>query len=383
MTNPNIINSDLPIKEAMYYTKLTNNNVQCLICPRKCIIKAGQRGFCNARINKKGKLYTLVYGRTVLKPDYIFSTRSLIYTTIPYNMLKMGTGTCNLKCKFCITWPLSQAKPEDLSNITYASNQDRKAPVNNRKIDAITQASVVPNYFKPEDIINYAKVHNCKIINYTLSEPAVYYEYMLEIAKLARKEGLINILATSGYINKEPLMELLKYIDGVSFSIKGFTNDFYQKYCSAEIGPVLETLKLLEKEGVNYEITYVVIPTLNDDSEQIRKMCLWIKENLGEDTQLHFYRYHPSYLLQNLPPTPIATLEAAREIAYKSGLKYVYIYYLGEGLAPDFEEKLYCPNCKKLILYRKGRKLPLVNNTSNGRCKFCGAKFNRLMLDVK
>ena len=171
---------------------------------------------------------------------------------------------------------------------------------------------------------------------------------------------------------------MLKHIDGVSVGLKGFNDEFYRRYCSAEIKPILESLRIIKESGVAFEITNVIIPTLNDDFQQIEDMCIWIKENLGEETQLHFYRYSPTYRLAQLPPTPISTLEHARKIAENVGLKYVYVSYL-DYPSPNFEDKIYCSKCHKLVLYRKGNSPLLINNTINGKCKFCGEKINRLV----
>lgn len=364
----------LTLTEAMYYSRLPNNKVQCLLCTRKCVLKEGQRGFCNARINKNDKLYSLVYGRVLFHPIPTFQ-RSLIYCVTDNNILRLGTAGCNMKCKFCLTWQLSQAKPEEVETI-YPFND----------VDDMTGAS--PSVCKktiammPEDIINLAEKYNCKVINFNWNEPTIYYEYMLDVAKLAKQKGLINVLSTCGYINQKPLKNLLQYMDGVSLGLKGFTEEMYLKYCSAELKPVLETLKVLKEERIGFEITYVVIPTVNDNLEQIRRMCIWIKKNLGETVPLHFYRFFPSYLLKNLPPTPISTLETVRQIANNEvGLKYVYIFYLGGYPDPNFEDKIYCSNCNRLILCRKGMRNLLVNNTRAGRCVFCGKRVSFVILD--
>lgn len=214
-----------------------------------------------------------------------------------------------------------------------------------------------------------------------MNESTVWYEYVLDIAKLAKKEGLTNIMLTNGYINKEPLEELLPYIDGISVGLKGFTEEFYRKYSSAELKPVLETLKLLKAKGASFEITYPLITTLNDSTDEIRNMCIWVKENLGTDVPLHFYRYYPSYRLANLPPTPVSELEGAKKIAQEAGIRYVYIYYsLGQSFAYGVDEKIYCSDCGKLILHRDKAGNLLTNNTKNGRCKFCGKQVSFIIV---
>jgi len=350
----------LTLVEAMYYSKMDNNCIQCLLCPRKCVLREGQRGFCKARLNKNGKCYTLVYGRPIIR-CFSVNQRSLVYCSTNYNMLRVGTSSCNLQCKFCFLSDISQAKPEELAGPEFLYSPEKP--------------------LSPQDIITVAKKSNCRIIAYTFNEPTIFYEYMLAIAKLAKKENLYNVLSTNGYINEEPLRELLKYMDGVSLGLKGFREDVYQRFCSAELEPVMKTMRILRDSKIGFEITYPIIPTVNDGLEEIKHLCTWIKENLGKDIPLHFIRYLPSYKLANLPPTSLEALEGAEKIARSEGLNCVYKYYLNEIPSPDLEEKIYCPNCKKLILYRKGGRGILVNSTMHGKCKFCGNKILFITLD--
>jgi pyruvate formate lyase activating enzyme len=195
---------------------------------------------------------------------------------------------------------------------------------------------------------------------------------MLDIAKLAREAGLKNGMHSCGYINIEPLKELLKYMDAVNIDLKGFNREFYNKMgMMAELEPVLETIKTIKQQGVWLELTNLIIPGQNDDPQEIRKMCVWIKENLGEEVPLHFSRFMPAFRLKNLPPTPIAKLEEAYRIAKEVGLKYVYI-----GNVPGHpQENTHCPNCHKIIIKRTGYKI-LENYIQKGRCKFCGYKIS-------
>lgn len=192
---------------------------------------------------------------------------------------------------------------------------------------------------------------------------------MLETARLAKQEGLKNIMHSCGYINEEPLRELIPYLDAANIDLKGFSDDYYQKLSEATLAPVLNTLKILKKEGVHLEITNLLLPGFNDDPEIITQMCLWIKENLGVDVPLHFSRFFPMYQLLSLNPTPVASLERARKIALESGLKYVYI----GNVAGHPAENTYCPRCGKLLIERKGYFI-LQNNIQNGRCKYCGER---------
>jgi pyruvate formate lyase activating enzyme len=314
-----------------------------------------------------------------MMPHFYLAERSLIYCSLPPNILRIGTAGCNLRCKFCIVWSISQSSPEQVEKTLLGGSS--AGPFNR---DLWSEASLNQKgefYHSPEEIIRKAKTDKDKVIVFNINEPTVYYEYMLDVAKLAKKEGIATVLSTSGYINREPLRELLQYMDSVSIGLKGFTEDIYRKYTDGHLQPVLETLKTLKDEKIGFEIQYVVIPTVNDDPEQFRKMSLWIKENIGDWVPLHLYRFVPSHKMINLPPTPIETLERVKRIAEECGLRSVYFHYLGNFPSPDLEEKIFCPNCKALLLHRKGGKELLVNNVSKGRCKFCGYRVGLVNLE--
>ncbi len=326
-------------KEASFYEKLENKIVRCLLCPRRCQLKEGERGVCQVRINKGGKLFTLTYGYPCAVHVDPVEKKPLFHVLPGTQVLSIAVAGCNLKCKFCQNWTISQTTPEYTYNYNLA----------------------------PEDIVAAAKRHKCPSIAYTYTEPTSFYEYMLDIAKIARKEDVLNLFHSCGFINPEPLRKLCPYLDAGNVDLKGFSKDFYQKTCSAELQPILDTLKIFKEEGVWIEITNLVIPTLNDDPEMIRGMCVWIKDNLGVDVPLHFSRFQPEYKIKNLPPTPVKTLEEAHKIAKEVGLKYVYI-----GNVPGHPaENTYCPECGKLLIERRGYVI-LQNNLKEGCCPSCG-----------
>ncbi len=329
-------------KEALFYQKLDNGNVQCGLCPRRCIIGKGQRGFCGVRENRDGVLYTLVYAKPVSLNDIDPIEKKPLFHFLPgTRTFSLATAGCNLRCKFCQNWQISQARPEQVEY----------------------------RYLEPQELVRLAKASGRPTIAYTYTEPTIFYEYMLETAKSAKKEGMRNIMHSNGFINQEPLRELAKYLDAANIDLKGFSDEFYSRLSEGRLAPVLESLKLLKQEGVHVEITNLVIPGYNDDPEIIRKMCVWIKENLGADTPLHFSRAHPEYKLTNIMLTPVETLEQAKQIALNSGLEYVYIGNLPGNPA----ENTYCPHCKALLIERKGYFI-LQNNIKDGKCSFCGEK---------
>lgn len=325
---------------ASYWQKVKDNIVQCLLCPRKCILDVGQRGICTVRINKDGKLYTLGYGNPVAVHIDPIEKKPFFHVTPGEPTFSIAVAGCNMRCLFCQNWQISQSKPDETLNYD----------------------------MPPEEVVNKAIENNCRFIVYTYTEPTVFYEYMLDIAKLAKQKGLKNAMHTCGYINPEPLKELLKYMDAVNVDLKGFTEEFYAKMgLLAELKPVLETIRIVKEEGVWLEITNLLIPGANDDPEKIKEMCVWIKENIGGDVPVHFSRFMPAYKLKNLSPTPIEKLEEAYRIAKGVGLKYVYI-----GNVPgNPAESTYCPNCGKVIIGRVGYQIS-ENNIKDGKCKFCG-----------
>lgn len=273
------------MKKAQFWKK-EKNSIRCNLCPRSCLIEEDNFGFCNARKNIKGVLYSMVYCHPVSinmdpiekKPLYHFMPKT--YT------LSIGTIGCNLGCLHCQNWQLSRAKFYETKEI------------------------------KPKDIVELAKKNKVPSISYTYNEPTVFYEYVLDTAKLAKKNKIKNIIVSNGYINEKPLKKLLPYIDAANIDLKSFNEEFYNKVCSASLEPVLKSLKMIKKAKVHLEITNLIIPGYNDDPKEIENMCKWIKKNLG-DVPLHFSRFFPYYKMQDVPRTPIETLTKAEQIAKK------------------------------------------------------------------
>jgi len=325
------------MKQAMHWEK-RKEKVQCLLCPRDCVIPKNQTGYCRVRQNKNNILYSLVYGKAAgLQIDPI--EKKPLFHFIPGNAaLSFGTVGCTFVCKHCQNWTTSQSKPEEGHSLSIS----------------------------PKQIVETAIKEKCTSIAYTYNEPTVFYEYMLDTAKLARKKGLKNIIVSNGFIEKKPLLELCKYIDGANIDLKSIEDQFYKKIAGAWIGPVLETLKTLHKQKIWLEITNLLIPTLNDKQTQINKLVQWIKDNLNTNIPLHFSAFYPTYKLQDLPPTQAATLIKAKEIAVKKGMKYVYL----GNIATSKEENTYCPKCGKLLIQRS-KYNTIKNNLHKGKCT-CG-----------
>lgn len=312
--------------------------VKCLLCAQECVIAEGERGLCRARVNVEGKLRTLVYGRPITthvdpiekKPFYHFLPGSSAFS--------LATSGCPLRCQFCQNWQISQASPED-----YAS------PVR-----------------LPDEIILSAQGRKAPVIAFTYNEPTVFLEYLTDIARLARTRSLRSVLISCGFMNEAPLTELCGVLDAIKIDLKGFSEDFYRSISRAALQPVLRSLRQIHRSGVHLEIVNLVIPTLNDSDDRLKDLSAWVIGELGPDVPIHFTRFHPDYQLLNLSPTPVATLERAREIAMEAGVRYAYV-----GNVPGHPgNHTYCPNCGKPVIERSNFFIQ-ANHLDQGRCGFC------------
>ncbi len=331
--NPNVL------KPAEYWQPLENNAVQCALCPRRCFIEPGQKGFCRARKNISGKLYTLNYGEPVAMHLDPIEKKPLAHVYPGSKSFSIATAGCNLRCKFCQNWEISQLDPEE------------------------AQVEFVP----AEEIVTMAKSSGAQTIAFTYTEPTIFYEYMLDIAKAARKEGISCVMHSAGFINEEPLRQISKYLIAANIDLKGFSQKYYSSFCEGNLENVLNTLKILKEEGVWVEITNLLIPGANDSEEDLRKLCAWVKENLGPDTPIHFSRFYPMYKLTDLSPTPLTSLIRAKTIAKEVGMHFVYIGNVPEQIGED----THCPYCQKVLIKRIGYNV-LENHIVKGKCAFCG-----------
>ncbi len=296
---------------------------------------------CGARKNIGGTLYTLTYGRPVAVHVDPIEKKPFFHVLPGERALSIATAGCNLRCKFCQNWQISQADP----------------------------AKKRAYRLSPRQIVKLAQKKDCPAIAYTYTEPTIFYEYMLETAKLAKKAGILNVVHSCGFINPKPLRRLTKYVDAFNVDLKGFNKGFYRKMSAGRRGPILKAIKIIKEEGAWLELTNLIIPTENDSPKTIRRMCEWIKKNLGPNVPLHFARFYPQYKLKQHPPTPIKSLERAREIAREVGLNYVYV-----GNVPGHKaESTYSPYTGKLLIRRRGYTL-LENNLKDGKSKFSGKK---------
>ncbi len=331
----------------MFYRKLDNNMIVCDLCPKHCLIKEGEFGFCGVRKNIDGKLYTLNYGKpAAISLDPI--EKKPMYHFLPgEKALSIGTVGCNLACLNCQNFELSRTRADEVE---------------------------LP-FVSPEEIVQKALDMNVKIIAYTYNEPTVFFEYALDIMKLAHKNDLKNVIVSNGYISPEALSEWTPYLDGANIDLKFFTDEKYFKVTSGHLNPILETLKSLKRAGVWFEITNLLIPNYNDDKAEISAMVDWIKNTLGGDTVLHFSRFFPMYKMQNVEPTPLDKIVEAYNLA-KEKLNFVYA-----GNIPHTDmDNTYCPKCGKLLIERVGFDV-VKNNIVDGKCRFCGAEIPGVFAD--
>jgi pyruvate formate lyase activating enzyme len=328
------------MNEALYYTKLDDNFVQCQLCPRYCTIEAGKFGNCHARRNRSGVISSEVFGKLASinldpiekKPLYHFYPGSEI--------LSVGTTGCNLHCVFCQNHALSQC--------------DNRNPV------------IIKN-MTPEELASLSLRTKKNLgVAFTYNEPVVNFEFMIKTAELVKGNGQHTVMVSNGYINPEPLNKLIENIDAFNIDLKAFNEDFYKKYSKATLEPVMETIKRIAQSGKHLEITNLVIPTLNDDDDEFEEMCDWILHETGKNTVLHLSRFFPRFEL-NQYPTPAETLFRLFDIA-KEKLNFVYI----GNLATEIHSNTYCPNCRQLLIERTYYHSKIKDIDGAGKCVKCG-----------
>ncbi len=316
--------------------------VACELCPKGCVLAPGERGDCRIRVNLDGELVALTYGLPSAVHLDPVEKKPLNHFRPGQPILSVATAGCNLHCRNCQNWTLSQSNPEDLDNVR----------------------------LPPQGLVALAKRYGAPMVAFTYSEPLVFYEYTLEGSEAARAAGLDTVLVTAGYANPGPLRRLYRVTSAANIDLKAFSDRFYRRVCDATLKPVLDALVIAKEEGVWLEVTHLVIPTLNDDPRMFRNLVRWMRANLGPDTPLHISRFHPRYKLRNLPPTPRETLETFADLAQEEGLRYVYVgNVLGTG-----RQNTVCPSCGALLVERRGyvvRRNRLEGVP--GRCPDCGA----------
>lgn len=320
-------------KEALYWEK-EKDNIRCKLCPKNCLIKKGKKGFCRVRINDSGILYTKIYAECSSPGVDPIEKKPLYHFYPGTDIFSIGTIGCNLGCKFCQNWNISQTE----------------APTSE---------------LLPDSAVKLAKKYNSIGIAYTYNEPIIWFEYVLDTSKLAKLAGLKNVLVTNGFINEEPLKEILPFVDAMNIDLKSIKEEFYKDVCYGNLEPIKNTIKISNKY-THIEITNLIIPGLNDTTEEIKELVDFVA-GIDSEIPLHFSRYFPQYKL-NVSATGEETLKIAKKVA-ENKLKYVYLGNIGtiEG------SNTLCPDCKEVLIERIGYNIRR-NNIEKGKCKFCFSK---------
>lgn len=324
--------------EARWYEKIPDKRVKCKLCPRECLVDDRERGYCGVRENWDGIYYTLVHSNPCTYHVDPIEKKPLFHFLPGTAAFSLATVGCNVDCQFCQNWQISQIRPEQADNMELS----------------------------PKQVAQLARDSSTPSIAYTYTEPVVFAEYMYDSAVEGNKLGIKSVMISNGYIQEASMRECAKVLSAVKIDLKAFSEKYYQEIVSGELKPVLNTLVLLRKLNLWTEIVYLVLPTLNDSDREFRDLARWLKTELGTDVPIHFTRFHPQYKMQNLPPTPVKTLERAREISLSEGLHFVYV-----GNVPGHDaEHTYCPKCSKILIQRKGFWI-LENRINNGKCPDC------------
>jgi pyruvate formate lyase activating enzyme len=336
------------MKESMFYENL-NGKVRCHLCNHQCVIKEGKRGICSVRENREGKLYSLVYGRSVAigidpiekKPFFNFYPGSTAYS--------ISTVGCNFRCLNCQNWDISQMPKGK-------------------------EGRIIGEELPPEKIVADAKSRGCKSIAYTYTEPTIFFEYAYDTAKLAHKEGIENVFVTNGYTSTEAIKEIAPFLAAANIDLKGFSEDFYHKVSGAKLQPVLDNIRLYKELEVWVEVTTLIIPGYSDDENQLKEIAGFIK-SVDENIPWHVSAFYPAFKLPDVPPTTAETLRKARDIGIKAGLRYVY-----EGNIPgEGGENTYCYSCGEPVIKRYGFQI-IENKLENGKCPKCRTQMDGIGL---
>ncbi len=332
------------MKEAILYKKIDDKIVVCTACPRYCKLKPGQIGACGVRGNINGKLFLLNYGLIITAHIDPIEKKPLTHFMPGSSVFSIATTGCNWMCKYCQNFDISQRRRVEGWEVT------------------------------PEFLVKLAKEFGADGFAYTYNEPTIFIEFAYDVGKLAHKEGMFNTFVTNGYMTPEAVNVAAKFLDAATVDFKGNGNKkFLQRYAGVSgPEPIFETLIELKKRGVFIEITDLVVPNIGDNLEDARKLARFIVDNLGPETPLHFLRFHPDYLMRDVPPTPVELLEKHWKVAKEEGLHYVYI-----GNVPGHPlENTYCPKCGRKVVGRLGFHIVEWNLDEENRCKFCGHKIN-------
>ena len=332
------------MKKALYYEN-RDDKIRCLLCPHFCLISEGDIGRCGVRQNREGVLYSLVYEQAIAVHVDAIEKKPLFHVYPGSKSFSVATMGCNFTCRFCQNHDISQVK----GNLGQLRGQHATA----------TQ------------IAQSASDHGCKTVACTYTEPTIYFEYALDIAKKAKDKGVETVWVSNGYITPEPLEEIAPYLTAMNIDLKGWDKDFYRNVVGGKLSSVLKTLELAKSLGIWLEVTTLMVPEYVDDPQHIREIATFIRDHLGSETPWHISRFYPQYECDQMEQTPVSAMRKAMEIGQEVGLKYVY-----SGNVPgDDGEHTRCYRCGELLIERYGFNI-LKNRIQNGQCSSCQAEIH-------
>jgi pyruvate formate lyase activating enzyme len=339
MQDLKILQKTESLHEARWWEPVSDGRVHCYLCPRHCHIGEGQSGFCFIRVNQEGALYSLGYASpAALQVDPI-EKKPLNHFLPGTKVFSMGTAGCNMGCFFCQNWDISKSRHDQV------------------------HSTLVP----PEDVVTLARRNGCPSIAFTYNEPTIWGEYVVDICHAAREQGIATVMVTNGYITREAFHDIYDHVDAANVDLKAFTEGFYGRITLTQLQPVLDMLIWLKNEtNVWFELTNLLIPTLNDDPGEIRRLADWVLEHLGPDVPVHFTAFHPDFKLRDKRATPPSTLHTAHRIAREAGLHFVY-----EGNILGGASDTICPQCSATLIRRSWHNVT-ENKIRDGNCHKCG-----------
>ncbi len=337
-------------KEAYLYDKLPDNKVKCRLCPKECIIKENEQGFCTVRTNTDGILYADNYGESTYFVRDTIETEGVYHYKPGCFSIEVGTYGCNFHCDFCQNWRYSRTDTV--------------------KMDALVT-------YTPQQLVDKCIEMDIKLIAWTFNDPIIWYEFIMDTAGIAKANGITSLYKSSHFISQEALENLCAHVDIFSISLKSIKDEFYRKYCTGWIEPVKESLKYLVGRGDKHvEVSNLVIPTINDSEEEVNEFNTWILENIGDSIPVHFVRYHPDYKF-TIERTPEETVMAIRAAALKAGIKHAYVGNVFSSVGIN----TYCTKCNNLLIKREGRRVEIDGmDESTGTCKKCNHKVENMII---
>jgi pyruvate formate lyase activating enzyme len=329
---------DLPAREASWYRKLPEKRIECQLCPRGCQVAELERGACGVRENRGGTYNTLVHGLACTVHLDPIEKKPFFHVLPGANALSFATAGCNVECKFCQNWEISQFRPEQVRSF----------------------------WMPPDELVGAARRAGVPLIAATYSEPVVFWEFVRDTAFAGHRRHVRTVVVSNGFIQEQPLRDVAPHLAAIKVDLKAFSESFYRDVVRGELKPVLRALEVIRSVGTWLEIVVLLVPGLNDSEDEVRRLSRWVKRTLGSTVPLHFTRFHPTYRLTNLPPTPIESLERAVAVARAEGVEYAYV-----GNVPGHpDESTRCPGCGALLIRRIGF-IVEENRLVEGRCPSC------------